>query len=61
MPNPPIFIDPQGDSGLLKKMLQTGQAEGRNDKVFIIDIGPAHRELRHVSRDYVLGDTEKAK
>ena len=55
MAPPSIFTDPQGDTGLLKKMLQAGQAQGRKDdvcqytfqgqKITIIDVGPAHRSL----------------
>lgn len=41
MSNPPIFIDPQGDSDLIKKMLQTGLAQGRKEDYLNIVFKPS--------------------
>lgn len=41
MDSPPIFIDPMGDSDLLKKMLRAGQAQGREDDFCQLVFEPA--------------------
>lgn len=60
--NKPVFVDPQGDTELVKRMQVVGEGEGRADDFLVVQYEPGslkHNDVIGSTRDGACGSNRK--